>query len=336
MTRVNDIYINNPELVKELNIIEKWSPKNKLDTLKNPTRNIRCTEPLDKCYALGNLYNVQFGKLLGSGSFGHVWSATAMLDTTSKITVPVRARSITKYQGPLLKKFLSKQEQVTRRVTRSMSNATKANTANTANECGHNVLVLMSEANVTAMENDYTSQMINKQKICNFSRTLVGTPPTTGCYNIYPECVPTKQLPVDFIITSMTVSGVTKYLIKGINGRLGIDQTNNVYINKFQDNNFICADINDSNKALTQTDLITTLAPTGNNLNTIIRFKVIELINGLLVANPSYIGLCNDCKTNCGTSQCTTSSVTYNRLCLYGDILDPSVISFVPVVKIYN
>ena len=66
MTRVNDIYINNPELVKELNIIEKWSPKNKLDTLKNPTRNIRCTEPLDKCYALGNLYNVQFGKLLGS------------------------------------------------------------------------------------------------------------------------------------------------------------------------------------------------------------------------------------------------------------------------------
>ena len=50
MTRITRISNNS---IKDFT--DKWSPKNKLDTLKNPTRNIRCTESLDKCYALGNL-----------------------------------------------------------------------------------------------------------------------------------------------------------------------------------------------------------------------------------------------------------------------------------------
>jgi len=219
--------------------------------------------------------------------------------------------------------------------------ASQANvlTSTRMNECFNNVVVLVDEETMLTGVNKYLNELNDKQKVCNYEQSLQCK--GAQCPVTYPQCtIGMKQYPTDFVVQS---AGNNKYTIKGVAEPRGIGPGSDYYLNqKIMDIatgfGLLCADIStntgDNNNILVE--LLTEQVPVTTgiiggevNLRTRIRFNtpikpIVVDSSGKAMTKSMYMGLCQ-------SGVCTIGGHSFNRICLYDDIINPNVLVFEPI-----
>lgn len=244
-----------------------------------------------------------------------------------------------------------------------------SNLTNLKGNCFTNTVVLVDENTVLQHIENYLGDVYDQQRVCNFQENLTCNKRMTRSSqniglaesltpNVYSEVCPTtfsqcnmiKQYPTDFIIQKSTVgSGSTQYIITGISGRLGIDNTAAPYLlnqdiqnlNNMPDDliteTVLCADGMDSFQFNSIVNLITTKSnnsESNNSLRTKIRFNMLanppqlDPNTNKAITRSFYVGACKN-------DICTENNTNYARICLFKNISDPNVLEFEPIVIYY-